>query len=91
MGIIHCPETSVQTDHSALCNIPEECRSHLHHGRSLKSHITLTCFGINMPSSGSTHAKPNTLHTGHDESRDLNPMHHIRATTKVVFEQCVLY
>jgi hypothetical protein len=33
----------------------------------------------------------NTLRTGHDESRDLNPMRRGRATTKVVFEQCVLY
>jgi hypothetical protein len=33
----------------------------------------------------------NTLHTGHDESCDLNPMHHVQATTKVVFEKRVVY
>jgi hypothetical protein len=37
MEPIGCPETSVQNYHSALRNIPEEGRSHLHCGGSLKS------------------------------------------------------
>jgi hypothetical protein len=37
MGPIGCPETSVQSYHSALRNIPKERSSHLHGGRSLKS------------------------------------------------------
>ena len=32
-----CPETSVQNYHSTLRNIPEEFRSHLHRGGSLRS------------------------------------------------------
>jgi hypothetical protein len=36
-GPTGCPETSIQTYHSTLRNIPEERRSHLHHGGSLKS------------------------------------------------------
>jgi hypothetical protein len=31
------------------------------------------------------------LHTGHNEGHDLNPMHCVRAMTKVVFEQCIIY
>jgi hypothetical protein len=37
MGPIRCPETSVKDYHSTLRNIPEECRFHQHHSRSLKS------------------------------------------------------
>jgi predicted acetyltransferase len=37
MGPIGCPETSEQSYHSALLNIPEELRSHLHRAGSLKS------------------------------------------------------
>jgi hypothetical protein len=36
-GTIGCPETSVQNYCSTLRNIPEERRSHLHSGGSLKS------------------------------------------------------
>jgi hypothetical protein len=39
MGPIGCLETSVQNYHSALHNIPEERRSHSHHGGSLKSRM----------------------------------------------------
>jgi hypothetical protein len=41
MGPIGCLETSVQNCHSTLRNIPEERRSHLHHGGSLKSRMKL--------------------------------------------------
>jgi hypothetical protein len=34
---IRCPETLVKDYHSRLRNTPEECRSHQHHGGSLKS------------------------------------------------------
>jgi len=40
-GPIACPETSVWNLHSKLRNIPEERRSHLHRGESLKSRISL--------------------------------------------------
>jgi hypothetical protein len=36
MGPIGCPETSIQNYLSMLHNIPEECRSHLRRGGSLK-------------------------------------------------------
>lgn len=36
-GSIGCPEMPTQNYHSTLCKIPEECISHLHCGRSLKS------------------------------------------------------
>jgi hypothetical protein len=39
MGPIGCPETSVQNYHSTLHNIPEERRSHLHRGGSLKTRM----------------------------------------------------
>jgi hypothetical protein len=39
MGLIRCPETSVNDYHSTLRNIPEERRSHQHRGASLKSRI----------------------------------------------------
>jgi len=38
---ICCPETSVRNHHSTLRNNPEERRSRLHQGGSLKSRITL--------------------------------------------------
>jgi hypothetical protein len=38
MGMIGCPETSLQNYDSALRDIPEERTSHLHRGGSLKSH-----------------------------------------------------
>ena len=38
MGPIGCPETSVNTYQSALCDNPEERRSHLHRGGSDISH-----------------------------------------------------
>ena len=38
MRPIRCPETSVKDHHSALRNISEERRSHLHRGGCLKSH-----------------------------------------------------
>jgi len=41
MGRIGYPETSIWNYHSTLCNFPEEFRSHLHRGRSLKSLILL--------------------------------------------------
>jgi hypothetical protein len=37
MGPIGCPETSVKNYHSTLRNIPEQRRSHQHHGGGLKS------------------------------------------------------
>jgi hypothetical protein len=37
MGPIGCSETSAQNYHSTPRNTPEECRSHLHRGGSLKS------------------------------------------------------
>jgi hypothetical protein len=37
MGPVVCPETSVTNYQSTLRNIPEERRSHLHRGESLKS------------------------------------------------------
>jgi hypothetical protein len=37
IGQIGCPETSVNNYLSSLRNIPEERRSHLYHGGSLKS------------------------------------------------------
>jgi hypothetical protein len=46
MGPISCLETSVQNDHFALRNIPEERRSRLRRGGSLKSHIAEHSFYI---------------------------------------------
>jgi hypothetical protein len=43
MGPIGCPETSVQNYHPKLHNIPEERRSHLHRGGSLKSRTRRAC------------------------------------------------
>jgi hypothetical protein len=40
MGPIRCPETSVKDYHSTLHNNPEECTSHQHRSRSLKSRNT---------------------------------------------------
>jgi len=37
MGPLGCQETLVRNYHSTLLNIPEECWSHVHHDRSLKS------------------------------------------------------
>ena len=42
MGPIGCPETSVRNYRSTLRNIPEERRSHLHRGGSLKSRMKIT-------------------------------------------------
>jgi len=39
MRPIGCSETSVTNYQSALCNIPEEWRSHLHRGGSRKSRV----------------------------------------------------
>ena len=39
MGPIGYPETSERNYHHALCNNLEEGRSHLHHGRDLKSRL----------------------------------------------------
>jgi len=41
MGPIGYPETSIWNYHSTLRNFPEERRSHLHRGRSLKSRMRL--------------------------------------------------
>ena len=38
MGPIGCPETSLTNYQSTLSKLPEELRSHLHCGGSLKSH-----------------------------------------------------
>jgi hypothetical protein len=38
-----CPKTSAINYHSTLCKIPEESRSHLHAGRSLKSRTERLC------------------------------------------------
>jgi hypothetical protein len=40
---IGCPETSAQNYHFTLRNTPEECRSHLRRGGSLKSGIFAIC------------------------------------------------
>jgi hypothetical protein len=40
--LIDCPETSVRNYHYSLCNNPEQRRSHLLRGRSLKSHMWCT-------------------------------------------------
>jgi hypothetical protein len=45
MEPIGYPETSVQNYHSMLCNMPEERRSHLHHGGSLTSRILFVSSG----------------------------------------------
>jgi len=37
MGLLSCPETSVTNWQSVLRNVPEELRSRLHCGRSVKS------------------------------------------------------
>jgi hypothetical protein len=37
MGPIGCPETSIRNYHSTLRKTPEERKSHLHRGGSLKS------------------------------------------------------
>jgi hypothetical protein len=39
MGLLGCPETCVSNYWSTLRNIPEEKRSHLNRGESLKSRI----------------------------------------------------
>jgi hypothetical protein len=39
IGPIGCPETSIRNWHSMLRKIPEEGRSHVHRGTSLKSRI----------------------------------------------------
>lgn len=44
MGPIRCPGMSVRSCHSALCGIPEECRSHLHCSGSLKSRTDIFVF-----------------------------------------------
>jgi hypothetical protein len=43
VGPIHCSKMSVKDYHSTLHNIPEECRSHQHLGRSLKSKAVAGC------------------------------------------------
>jgi hypothetical protein len=43
MGPIGYPETSVQSYHSTLRNIPDERRCRLHRGGSLKSRIARNC------------------------------------------------
>jgi hypothetical protein len=46
MGPIRCAETSVKDYHSTLRNIPEERRSHLHSGGSLKWRTTPYVFKV---------------------------------------------
>jgi len=41
MGPIGCPETSVRNYHYSVCNSPEEHISHLQHGESLESLISV--------------------------------------------------
>jgi hypothetical protein len=41
LGPVSCPETLVTNQQSTLHNIPEEGRSHLHHGGSLKSSFVI--------------------------------------------------
>jgi hypothetical protein len=36
------PKTSITNYNSVLCKIPEEQRFHLHHGRSLQSHVNFS-------------------------------------------------
>jgi hypothetical protein len=43
MGPVGCPETSLQNYHLTLCNNPEERKSHLHRGGSLKSRRVMMC------------------------------------------------
>ena len=45
MGPLNCPETSVRNCHSTLRHIPEERRSHLHHGGSMKSRTVIRALG----------------------------------------------
>jgi hypothetical protein len=52
VGMIGFPETSVQNYHYTLRNIPEERRSHLHRGGSLKSRRAVTAFGTLFLASG---------------------------------------
>ena len=47
MGPLGCPEMSVQNYQSAMCNISEEGRSHLHLCGSLKSPIEYPCISWN--------------------------------------------
>ena len=49
MGPIGCHETSVQNYHSALRNIPDECRSDLHCGGSLRSQQPYCCCSPSLP------------------------------------------
>jgi hypothetical protein len=56
MGPIDCPETSVQNYHLTLRNIPEERRSHVHRGRSLKSRNLRTQIQTQFSSGINDHA-----------------------------------
>jgi hypothetical protein len=50
MGQIDCPETSVSNYQCAFRKIPEDRRSHLHHGGRRKSHIFMKfCSGEYCP------------------------------------------
>jgi hypothetical protein len=49
MGPIGCLETSVQNYHSTLRNTPEERRSHLNRGGSLKSRQNLCACSLRVP------------------------------------------
>jgi len=51
MGLTGCSETSAMNYHYKLRNIPEERRSHLHRGGSLKS---LPCFSFGTELFGQT-------------------------------------
>jgi hypothetical protein len=46
MGPIHCLELLVTKYHCTLGNVSEEWRSHLHHGRSLKSRSLFYCCSL---------------------------------------------
>jgi hypothetical protein len=46
MGPIGCPETSVHNYYSTLRNIPEERRSYVHGGGSLKSRVVRLNFQL---------------------------------------------
>jgi hypothetical protein len=59
LGLTACPETSVENYHSTLRHIPEERRSHLHRGGSLKWRETLFVYCDNFTEHVNTVGKEN--------------------------------
>jgi hypothetical protein len=67
MGIIGCPKTSAR-NYDSTQHIPEECRSHPHHDRRLKSCRVLKVFGIHTHTLTHAHAHTHTLTRTHTHS-----------------------